>query len=255
VSLLELRGVSRRFGGVQALQDVSFTMRAGTIKAVIGPNGAGKSTLFDCVAGRTAPDAGTIALRGQPIQGRPAHQVAARGLARTFQRLELFPGMTALENVMVGAHGLGRAGFLSGLAHAPWTWREERALADRARAELDFLGAADLAGAEATRLSYGQQRSVELARALAAAPTLLLLDEPAAGLNLRETADLAKLLLRVRDRGISILVVEHDMELVMGISDEVVVLAAGRAIADGPPAAVQADREVIRVYLGEDEPC
>ena len=255
MSLLEVRAVSRRFGGVQALQDVSFTLREGTIKAVIGPNGAGKSTLFDCVAGRTAPDAGTIALRGEPIHGRPAHQVARRGLARTFQHLRLFPGMTALENVMVGAHLQGKAGFLAGLARAPWTFGEERALAERARVELAFLGASELAAAEATSLSYGQQRSVELARALAAAPTLLLLDEPAAGLNLRETADLAKLLLRVRDRGISILVVEHDMGLVMGISDEVVVLAAGRTIADGPPAAVQADREVVRVYLGEDEAC
>jgi branched-chain amino acid transport system ATP-binding protein len=254
-ALREVRGVSRRFGGVQALQDVSFTMREGAIKAVIGPNGAGKSTLFDCVAGRTAPDAGTIAFRGEPIQGRPPHEVARRGLARTFQHLRLFPGMSALENVMVGAHRQGRAGFLAGLTRAPWTWAEERALRARALAELTFLGAADLAGAEATSLSYGQQRAVELARALAAAPALLLLDEPAAGLNLRETADLAVLLGRVRDRGVAILVVEHDMELVMGISDEVVVLASGRTLCDGPPAAVQAHPEVIRVYLGEDEAC
>jgi branched-chain amino acid transport system ATP-binding protein len=254
VSLLQVRGVSKRFGGVQALVGVSFDVAEGTIKAVIGPNGAGKSTLFDCVAGLTTPDAGTIAFRGQAIHGTPPHEVAARGLARTFQHLRLFPGMTALENVMVGRHLRGTAGFLAGLLHAPWTWREERAIRERALAELEFLGAAGLAQAEATRLSYGQQRAVELARALAADPALLLLDEPAAGLNLRETADLADLLQRVRARGLTILVVEHDMGLVMGICDEVVVLASGRAIADAAPAAVQADPEVVRVYLG-DEAC
>jgi branched-chain amino acid transport system ATP-binding protein len=254
VSLLEVNGLSKRFGGVQALEAVSFSLEEKAIKAIIGPNGAGKSTLFDCLAGRTTPDAGSIRFRGLPMEGRPPHEVARRGLARTFQHLRLFPGMSALENVMVGRHLRGRAGFVAGLLNAPWTRAEERAIRERARAELAFLGVTDLAPIEATRLSYGQQRAVELARALAADPVLLLLDEPAAGLNLRETSDLADLLRRVRERGVSILVVEHDMSLVMGISDEVAVLASGRTIADGPPSAVQADPEVVRVYLGDD-PC
>jgi branched-chain amino acid transport system ATP-binding protein len=180
--------------------------------------------------------------------------VAALGLFRTFQQIRLFAGMTVLENVMVGRHVRGRAGFLAGMLHLPWTWREEREFEERARAALDVVGLAPLAGAEATSLSYGQQRGVELARALAGDPSLLLLDEPAAGLNMRETAELAALIGRIRDRGVTVLLVEHDMSLVMEISDEVAVLSFGQKIADGAPAAVQADREVIRVYLGDD-PC
>ncbi len=251
--LLEVRGVSKRFGGVHAVKDVSFQVRKGTVKALIGPNGAGKTTLFNLVSGVAAPDAGKILLRGDAIQGRPSHQVASLGLSRTFQHIRLFAGMTALENVMVGRHPRSRAGFVAGMLHLPWTWREEREIEARAREALDFLAIPQLADAEATSLSYGQQRAVELARALASEPELLLLDEPAAGLNMRETVELAKLVGRIRDRGITVLVVEHDMGLVMNVSDEVVVLSYGEKIADAEPRIVQKDPEVIRVYLGEED--
>jgi branched-chain amino acid transport system ATP-binding protein len=253
VALLELGGVSKRFGGVQAVNGVSFRVEKGSIKAVIGPNGAGKTTLFDLISGFLAPDAGTIALRGTHIQGRPPHEVAALGLSRTFQHIRLFSRMTALENVMVGRHLRGRAGFLSGMLNLPFTWREEREVRERSLEVMDFLGLSHLAGTEATSLSYGQQRAVELGRALAGEPELLLLDEPAAGLNMRETADVAKLIARVRARGVTVLIVEHDVSLVMGISDEIAVLSYGRKIADAEPRSVQKDPEVVRVYLGDED--
>jgi branched-chain amino acid transport system ATP-binding protein len=253
-ALLEVRGVSKRFGGVHAVKDVSFRVEKGMVKALIGPNGAGKTTLFNLVSGFVAPDAGTVRFRGAPIEGRPPHRVAGLGLSRTFQHIRLFAGMTALENVMVGRHPRSRAGFLAGMLHLPWTRREEREIEGRAREALDFLGIAALAGQDATSLSYGQQRAVELARALVSEPELLLLDEPAAGLNMRETVELAKLVGRIRERGVTVLVVEHDMGLVMNVSDEVVVLSYGEKIADADPRTVQKHPEVIRVYLGEEEP-
>jgi len=252
VSLLEVSGLSRSFGGLHAVKDVSFRVEKGTVKALIGPNGAGKTTLFNLVSGVLPPDGGTVTLRGEAVQGRPSHEIAARGVSRTFQQIRLFSQMSALENVMVGVHPRSRAGFLAGMFHLPWTWTEERDIRRRAREALAFVGAEDLAAADATSLSYGQQRSVELARALAADPELLLLDEPAAGLNMRETAELARLIGRIRERGITVLIVEHDMGLVMSVSDEVAVLSYGQKIADASPRAVQRDPEVIRVYLGDD---
>ena len=249
---LEVAAVSKRFGGVQAVKDVSFQVRTGTIKAVIGPNGAGKTTLFNIVSGFVAPDAGVVRFEGAPIQGQPPHRVAARGLSRTFQNIRLFSQMSALENVMVGRHLRGRSGFVSGMLRLPWTRREEAEVRAGALDAMSFLGIEALADADATSLAYGQQRAVELARALASEPRMLLLDEPAAGLNMRETRDLARLITRIRARGVTVLLVEHDMSLVMGVSDEVAVLCFGEKIADAAPQAVQRDPEVIRVYLGDD---
>jgi branched-chain amino acid transport system ATP-binding protein len=251
MALLEVAGLHKRFGGVQAVKDVSFRVEPGTIKAVIGPNGAGKTTLFDLVSGFRAPDAGTVRFRDTPIEGLPPHEIAALGLSRTFQNIKLFGHMTALENVMGGRHVRSRAGFLAGMLDLPGTRREEREIEAAAREAMEFLGIGPLAGLEASSLSYGQQRSVELARALASEPRMLLLDEPAAGLNMRETSDLARLIARIRDRGVTVLVVEHDMSLVMSISDEVVVLCFGEKIAEADPRSVQQDPDVVRVYLGE----
>jgi branched-chain amino acid transport system ATP-binding protein len=253
MALLEVNNISKRFGGLQAVKDVSFSVQEGSIKAVIGPNGAGKTTLFNLLSGFLQPDAGTVVYKGRPIHESMPHEIAGQGLSRTFQHIRLFAQMTALENVMVGRHVRSRAGFLAGMLNLPWTRREEQEIREKALALMDLLGIAGLADANATSLSYGQQRSVELARALAGDPAMLLLDEPAAGLNMRETADTAKLISRIRDRGITVLIVEHDMSLVMQISDEVLVLSYGEKIADDAPRAVQSNPEVVRVYLGEDD--
>ncbi len=251
--LLEVRSVSKSFGGVHAVHDVSFRVEPGMIKAIIGPNGAGKTTLFNMVSGFVRPDQGFVRFDGHPIEGRPPHQVAASGISRTFQHIRLFAQMSALENVMVGRHLRSRSGFVSGLLQLPWTRREDEEVRESALELMDFLGIATLADAEATSLAYGQQRAVELARALACEPEMVLLDEPAAGLNMRETADLAKLISRIRQRGVTVLLVEHDMSLVMGISERIVVLSFGKKIAQGSPREIQANKEVIEIYLGEDD--
>jgi branched-chain amino acid transport system ATP-binding protein len=253
MALLEIEGVSRSFGGLQAVSEVSFAVGQGLIKAVIGPNGAGKTTLFNLISGTIPPTAGRIRFRREEIQDLPTHRIAGLGMARTFQNIKLFPGMTVLENVMVGRHPRSRAGFLAGMFNLPWTWREEREIRAKALELLVLLEIADLRDQEATSLAFGQQRAVELARALASEPTILLLDEPAAGLNIYETAELARLIGRIRDLGVTILLVEHDMSLVMDISDEIVVLSFGQKIAEGRPEAIQNHPEVIKVYLGEDD--
>ncbi|MEJ2685092.1 MAG: ABC transporter ATP-binding protein [Candidatus Sulfobium sp.] len=253
MALLQVEGVSKKFGGLQAVNDVSFYIRRGTIKALIGPNGAGKTTLFNLISGFLRPDSGTVLFEERPIQNLRPYQIAGRGLARTFQHIKLFSKMTALENVMIGRHSHSRAEFIAGILNLPRTRREETDIRERSLEIMEFLGIAGLAGLEATSLSYGQQRAVELARALACEPKLLLLDEPAAGLNMRETAETARLIARIKDMGVTVLLVEHDMSLVMNISDEIIVLSYGQTIADDTPLAIQKNAEVISIYLGEDD--
>jgi branched-chain amino acid transport system ATP-binding protein len=252
-TLLETRNLNRYFGGLHAVKDVSFTVTRGMIKAVIGPNGAGKTTLFNLVAGSITPNSGEVRFRGRSITAWKPHAVAAQGIARTFQTTKLFPQMTVLENVMMGRHPRTRAGFIAGMLNLPRTWREEREVRSKAMEILADLNLTDYAKETAANLSFGRQRLVEFARALATEPEILLLDEPAAGLNIYETQALSRLILRIRDRGITCLVVEHDMSLVMSISDDVVVLDQGAKIAEGPPRVIQRNPEVIRVYLGDDD--
>ncbi|MEN6577120.1 MAG: ABC transporter ATP-binding protein [Phycisphaerales bacterium] len=250
--LLETRDLRRSFGGVHAVRDVSMKVPAGAIKAVIGPNGAGKTTLFNLIAGTTAPHQGEVLFRGKRITAWKPHAVASLGIARTFQTTKLFPHMTVLENVMVGRHPRTHAGFVAGLLSLPWTWREDRETRIKAADILADLGLAAYAKEPASNLSFGRQRLVEFARALATEPALLLLDEPAAGLNIYETKELSELILKIRGRGVTCLIVEHDMSLVMNISDEVLVLDQGQKIAEGPPKEIQRNPDVIRIYLGDD---
>jgi branched-chain amino acid transport system ATP-binding protein len=250
VSLLEVNGLSHRFGGLAAVSEVSFRVRAGGVSALIGPNGAGKTTLFNLISGLIRPQLGSILLDGVQLAGLPPHRIAELGICRTFQTTRLFPRLTALENVMVGRHAKTRAGFLAGMLNAPWSWGEERAIRRRAMQLLGELGVADCACEPAGSLGFRRQRLVEIARALAAEPRLLLLDEPAAGLNLHETEELGSLIRSLRERGITVLLVEHDMSLVMEISDRVVVLNYGRKLAEGTPQEIQGNPEVVKIYLG-----
>ncbi len=239
------------FGGLHVIDGVGFSCAAGDITAIIGPNGAGKTTLFNLVAGNLSPVSGSIAFEGRPIAGMPSHRIAGLGVARTFQATRLFPGMTVLENVMVGRHLRARGGFIADMGGRLFNGRQDERMRSSCMAILADLGIASLADRQARDLAFGRQRVVELARALASEPKLLLLDEPACGLNPAETEEMAAWITKIRDRGITILVVEHDMSLVMGISDHVVVLSYGRVIAEGAPRDVQANDKVVSVYLGE----
>jgi branched-chain amino acid transport system ATP-binding protein len=252
-TLLETKGLHRFFGGLHAVNDVSIAVSQGAIKGVIGPNGAGKTTLFNLIAGTIQPHNGEVIFRDKKITALKPHAVACKGIARTFQTTKLFSNMTVLENVMMGRHCRTRCGFISGMLNLPCTWREDKQTKEKALSILKDLGLAEYAFETASNLPFGRQRLVEFARALAMEPQLLLLDEPAAGLNIYETKELAKLILWIRDRGVTCLVVEHDMSLVMAICDDVVVLDQGRKIAEGPPRTVQRNPEVIRIYLGDSD--
>jgi len=250
--LLSVRGLSKNFGGVQAVDDVSFDVPRGAIKALIGPNGAGKTTLFNLVSGFQRSERGSVLFEGEDLTGLPPHRIASMGMIRTFQQIRLFPKMSVLETVMVGCHLHSRGEFLAGMMSLPFTRREERKVREESLEILELLGISSLAGEEATSLPYGRQRVVELGRALACKPRILLLDEPAAGLNMSETSEMGKQIAGIREMGITVLLVEHDMALVMDISDEIVVLSYGKKIAEDEPRAIQRNREVIQVYLGEN---
>lgn len=250
MALLEVTGVRQCFGGLVALDQVSFSVAEGQIKAVIGPNGAGKTTLFNVVAGALRPDQGEVWFNGARITGLRPFQITRLGVSRTFQNPSLFVRMTALENVMVGRHCRTKCGFVASAVRTPGQRREEQAIREAAIQRLEYVGLAAMANVTAGALSFGQRRMVELARALATEPRLLLLDEPASGLNPKETDDLAALISRIRKDGVTVLLVEHDMSLVMDISDEIVVLHNGTPIAEGSPAAIRANHKVVSVYLG-----
>jgi branched-chain amino acid transport system ATP-binding protein len=250
--LLDLQDISLAFGGLQALDKVSFAVNPGTVQAVIGPNGAGKTTLFNLITGFLVPQAGKVVFQGAEIQGQPAYRVARLGIARTFQLVQLFDHMTLLENVMVGRHRLSRAGMLAGALRLPWTRQEEKTIRTRSLEELDFVGLGDRANQPAAALPLGLKRLLEIARALAVEPTLLLLDEPASGLDAVETERLQEMILALRERGLTILLVEHDMGLTMEVADRIAVLNYGQLIATGTPREVQKNPEVIAAYLGTD---
>jgi branched-chain amino acid transport system ATP-binding protein len=250
-ALLAVEGVTIRFGGVTALQDVSFEVRSGAICGLIGPNGAGKTTLFNCISRLYDPHSGSIRFAGRPLAGVARYEIAEIGIARTFQNVALFATMTTRDNVRVGAHALTRCGFLSSALGLPAAGREARRVAERAEALIDEFGLRSVASRPVGELPFGVRKRVELARALAIGPKLLLLDEPAAGLNHEEVDALAEEIRAIRDRrGVAILLVEHHMNLVMRVSDQVVALDFGRVIADGAPDAVRSNPDVVRAYLG-----
>lgn len=250
--MLRVAGITQIFGGVTALSGVGFAIETGSITGIIGPNGAGKTTLFNIITGIYRQTSGQVFLEGKDISGVPAERLAKLGMVRTFQNIELFSKMTVLENVMVGVHSRTSCGVLSCSLKLPWAIAEEGRIRAQARQWLDFAGIGDLADTEAGNLPFGKGRLLEVARAMALKPKIILMDEPAAGLNSHETAGLADLIRTIRAQGITVVLVEHDMELVMDICDRIVVLNLGTKLAEGTPREIQENPEVIAAYLGED---
>ena len=252
-TLLKVDQLSMRFGGLLAVNNVSLDVAEQEIVSVIGPNGAGKTTVFNCISGFYQPTGGTISFRGEQIHQLPGHQIARRGMVRTFQHVRLFNRMTAIENLLVGQHRLVDTSMLAGLFKTPDYRRREKNALDQAAFWLEKVNLLDVANREAGTLSYGQQRRLEIARCMVSKPFLLMLDEPAAGLNPRETEDLNQLIRNLKESfGVSVLLIEHDMNLVMDISDRIFVINQGTPLAAGTPAQIRANPAVIKAYLGEE---
>jgi branched-chain amino acid transport system ATP-binding protein len=248
-AVLEAKSVTKRFGGLVAVQDVDLTVDSGEVVGLIGPNGAGKTTFFNCLTGMEVPTAGEVVYRGSPLPSRP-HLITKAGVARTFQNIRLFRNMTALENVVVGRHVRTRGGVLSAVGRGPRFQREERESEEKGHELLEFVGLSRVAGELAKNLPYGDQRRLEIARALATDPGLLLLDEPTAGMNPNETRATVDLVRAIQGRGIAVVLIEHDMRFVFGLCDRVAVLVQGSKLVEGSPTQVQTDERVVAAYLG-----